>query len=133
MAGELFTAIRSGDTAAVERLLERDRGLVDAQDETGLSPILTALYRGQGEIATAILRRGPKLTVFEAAAAGDMARIVELVGRDPALANALAPDGYSPLGLAAFFKRREIVRYLLEAGADPRPASPHSTPPWRRT
>ena len=35
----------------------------------------------------------------------------------------VAPDGYSPLGLAAFFKRREVVRYLLGAGADPRPAS----------
>ena len=123
MAGELFTAIRSGDAAAVERLLERDRGLVDAQDETGLSPILAALYRGKNEIAAAILRRGPRLNVFEAAAAGDVARVRELVGRDPAQADGVAPDGYSALGLAAFFKRREVVRYLLEAGADPRPAS----------
>ena len=120
---ELFTAIKVGDKATVERLLERDRALVDARDEKGLSPILAALYRGQTDIATAILRRRPKLTVFEAAAAGDVARVRELVARDPAKANATAPDGYSPLGLAAFFKRREVVRFLLETGADPRPAS----------
>jgi ankyrin repeat protein len=107
----------------VERLLERDRGLADARDESGLSPILVALYHGESDIATAILRRRPKLTVFEAAAAGDAARVREIVGKDRAQANATAPDGYSPLGLAAFFKRREVVRYLLEAGADPRPAS----------
>jgi ankyrin repeat protein len=123
MATELFTAIKGGDRSAVERLLDRDRALVDARDEQGLSPILAALYHGQGDIAAAILGRNPRLTVFEAAAAGDLARVREIVGRDPMQANGVAPDGYSPLGLAAFFKRREIVRYLLEAGADPRPAS----------
>jgi len=123
MATELFTAIRGGDATTVERLLERDRGLVDARDENGLSPILAALYHGHNDIAKAILGRRPDLNVFEAAAAGDVARVRELVGGDPARANGVAPDGYSALGLAAFFKRRDVVRYLLESGADPRPAS----------
>jgi ankyrin repeat protein len=123
MATDLFTAIKGGDKAAVERFLESDRRLVDARDENGLSPILTALYRGKGDIAAAILRRGPKLSVFEAAAAGDTARVREIVERDRAQANTVASDGYSALGLAAFFKRREVVRYLLEEGADPRSAS----------
>jgi ankyrin repeat protein len=123
MATQMFMAIASGDTAAVERLLETDARLVDARDENGLSPILAALYRGRNEIAAAIIRRGPQLDVFEAAAAGDLGRVRALVERDPALANGVAPDGYSALGLAAFFKRREVVRFLLQAGADPRPAS----------
>jgi uncharacterized protein len=123
MATELFAAIKRGDTAAVERLLERERTLVDARDEKGLSPLLVALYYGEPDIATAILARGPKLTVFEAAAAGDAGRVREIVGRDRSQASAVAPDGFSPLGLAAFFKRREVVRYLLEAGADLRLAS----------
>ncbi len=123
MATELFTAIEKGDKAEVERVLERDQALVDTRDEKGLSPILTALYRGENEIAAAILRRRPKLSLFEAAAAGDTARVREIVGPDKAQANAVASDGYSALGLAAFFKRRDVVRYLLEAGADSRPAS----------
>ena len=123
MATELFRAIKGGDKAAVERVLDGDRAQVDARDENGLSPILTALYRGQGDIAAAILRRNPELNVFEAAAAGDAARVREILGRDNTEAKATSADGYTALGLAAFFKRREVVRDLLEAGADPRPAS----------
>ena len=119
MAVELFTAIGSGDAAAVERLIAKDRGLLEARDENGLSPVLAALYRGRGEIAAAILRQGPKLSVFEAAAAGVLGRVRDLVAAEGSLANATSPDGFSPLGLAAFFKRRKIVRYLLDAGADP--------------
>jgi ankyrin repeat protein len=118
MVTELFTAIKGGDKTEVERLLEHDRALVDARDENGLSPTLVALYYGKKDIATAILARGPKLDVFEASAAGDAARVRAIVGQDRAQANAVAADGFSPLGLAAFFKRREVVRYLLEAGAD---------------
>src|SRR5712692_112753 len=123
MATELFTAIRDGDSTAVDRLLDQDAALVEARDEKGLSPILVALYHGRREIATAILRRRPTLTVFEAVAAGELGRVRELVARDESLANATSPDGFSPLGLAAFFKHREVVQYLLDAGADPRPAS----------
>ena len=123
MASELFRAIKAGDAAEVERLLSADRDLVEARDENSLSPILVALYHGKGDIAAAILARGPTLSVFEAATAGDTARVRELVGRDAAEANAMSPDGFTPLGLAAFFKRREVVRYLLGAGADPNVAS----------
>jgi ankyrin repeat protein len=123
MAGDLFAAIKRGDKSEVERVLDRDRDLVDARDENGLSPTLMALYYGKSDIATAILARGPKLNVFGAAAAGDAARVREIVGQERAQVNAVSQDGFSSLGLAAFFKRREIVRYLIEAGADTRPAS----------
>jgi len=123
VGSELFAAIARDDRPTVERLLDADRALLDARDGSGLSPLLAALYRGRAEIASAILARGPQLTVFEASAAGVLDRVRELVERDASLASATAPDGYSPLGLAAFFKRREVVAYLLGAGADPRKGS----------
>ncbi len=117
MAAELFTAIKGGDKAAVERLLERDRTLVDARNEQGLSPILAALYRSEDDIAAAILRRGPKLTVFEAAAAGDAARVRQIVGRDRGEATAVGAVDI------------EIVRMLLAAGADPNAKSQSGSTP----
>jgi uncharacterized protein len=123
VGADLFAAIKAGDKAGVDRLLEADPALVDARDENGLSPTLVALYYGKNDIAKAILARGPELNVFEAAAAGDAKRLRDLVGDDGDLVNAVAPDGFSALGLAAFFKRREVVRYLLQAGAHPHLAS----------
>jgi ankyrin repeat protein len=123
MATELFTAIKSGDRSAVDELLDRDPRLLSARDDSGLSPILAALYRGQREIASTILRRKPKLNVYEAAAAGDADRVRELVDGEPRLAGTDSADGYSALGLAAFFKHRDVVKYLLVRGADVHAAS----------
>ena len=41
---ELFSAIKEGDQAAVERLVAGDRTLVNAQDDQGLSAVMTAAY-----------------------------------------------------------------------------------------
>src|SRR5207237_7514355 len=79
MTAELFAAIKSGDMATVERVLERDRGLVDARDEDGLSPVLAGLYHGGHEIATAVLRRGPRRPLFAAAAARGRGRVADVV------------------------------------------------------
>jgi ankyrin repeat protein len=81
-----------------------------------VSPLLQALYEGRREAAEA-LRRGAELDLFEAAAFGDAQRLAELLdeGADP---NAFAPDGFTPLTLAAFFKHPEAARLLLDRGAD---------------
>jgi ankyrin repeat protein len=83
-----------------------------------VSKLLDAVYsRRHDEVAT-ILASHPTLDIFEAAAVGDTARVRELIGRDPSLASAFAPDGFHPLGLAAFFRHPEVLKILLERGAD---------------
>jgi uncharacterized protein len=82
------------------------------------SPILDAVYRGKKDVLARLLAERPTLDIFEAAAVGDAARVRELLDRDPALASAYAPDGFHPLGLAAFFRHRDVLRLLIERGAD---------------
>jgi uncharacterized protein len=81
------------------------------------SPILTALYHRRFDEAER-LADGVSLTIWEAAALGREARVRELLQNDGSLANAWAPDGFTPLGLAAFFGHTSTARLLLEAGAD---------------
>ena len=118
MSAELFAAIKKGDEAAVDRLLERDPAVAGAREEGGVSAVLTALYYGKPAIAVRILAKGPALDIFDAAAVGDAERVTEHVDRDPSLASAYAPDGFHPLGLAAFFRRYDVLRLLLDRGAD---------------
>lgn len=83
-----------------------------------VSEILQAKYRGNNARVEEILETGPTLNIFEAAATGQTARVRELVAADPALLNACAPDGFHPLGLAAFFGNKATVEALLQAGAN---------------
>ena len=119
MAAQFLDAVKKGDRAAVDRMLDADPSLASAKDESGTSAVLLAHYYGKPDVAAALLSRTPALDVFEAAAVGDAERIAGLVDADPSLANAVARDGYSPLGLASFFKRRDVVKVLLERGAKP--------------
>lgn len=118
MSAELFTAIKKGDAASVEQMLEADPDLATARDPNGVSAVLTAFYYGRAAIAPILIRRHPGLDVFEAATSGDAARVRELTGSDPSLVNAFAADGFHPLGLAAFFRRKDVLALLLERGAD---------------
>jgi ankyrin repeat protein len=86
--------------------------------ETG-SEILDAMYRNRREEARQLAARARTLTVWEAAALGEDDRLAQLVAADPALVNAHAPDGHTPLGLAAFFGTADTVGVLLDQGADP--------------
>jgi len=119
MATQFLEAVKKGDRAAVDRMLDADPSLASAKDASGTSAVLLAHYHGKADVAAALLLRSPALDIFEAATVGDTKRVTALVDADPTLANAVAHDGYSPLGLASFFKRRDTVKTLLERGARP--------------
>lgn len=118
-----FQAIRAGDRVQVERLLAERPALVEARDPQGVSAPLVALYHGEPAIAELLASAGAQLDVFDAAALGRVEALRVLLAADPALARAVASDGFSPLGLAAFFGQAEAAHLLLEAGADPNLAS----------
>ncbi len=111
-------AIKAGDVNRVQALLEQNPELVNARMEDDLSPVMVATYYGQREVAQLLARRSPNLTIFEASATGDLERVRALLRLDPSLANAFASDGFQPLGLASFFDYPEVVRLLVESGAD---------------
>jgi ankyrin repeat protein len=119
MAAEFLEAVKKGDRTMVDRMLEADPSLVSTRDERGTSAVLLAHYYGKTDVAAALLSRAPALDVFEAATAGDAKRVGALVDADRSLADAVAKDGYTPLGLGAFFKRRDVVKVLLDRGAKP--------------
>lgn len=113
---ELFGAIRKNELARVASLLDGEPTLARARKD-GASAVLFARYCGRHEIVVLIRRRVTALDVFEACALGDTERLAALLDADPALVNAVAEDGFGPLGLASFFDHEPAVRLLLSRGA----------------
>ena len=116
MSSEFFQAIRSGDRAAVERLLAGNPGLIHARAD-GLSPILVAAYQHEPALAELLAEKTVTLDIFEAAATGKTATIIRLLAREPELINQYSEDGFQPLGLACYFGQIDTAEFPLKAGA----------------
>ena len=115
---KLVEAIRAGDKAAVDALMNAGPELLHVTAPSGSSVLLLAAYFGHPELAEVFVRHGAKPNVFEASALGDLESVRKLIGADRGLVNSFAPDGFYPLGLAAYFGHRAIVEFLLKNGAD---------------
>jgi uncharacterized protein len=109
---ELLEAIRGGDAARVAAILDADPSLLDGPG------LMQSLYRGRHDLVQLFIDRRHRLTFYEAAALGDVARLRELLDADPSLLDAFGDDGFNALGLAIFFRHPEVARLLIERGAD---------------
>jgi ankyrin repeat protein len=115
----LTAAITGGEVDAVRELVREDPSLASARDGNGLPVLLLALFHQQRPAADALLEAEPELGVLEAAAAGRPERLRELLDADPDAIRERTSEGFTTLGLAAFLGGPDVVRLLLERGADP--------------
>ena len=126
-AQDLLEAVKAGDVNRVNELLAGDPTLVNARDASGNSAILLAIYYGRKQVEEILLAHGVELDLFEAAAAGALDRVKTIVDEDvdvsADLVNTFAPDGFTALGLAAFFGHEDVAAYLLSRGAQVNTAS----------
>jgi len=114
----LEQASYKGELSVVEELLTTHPEWVDATNDQGVSFMLNALYRRQMDVVQAYVKRRKAFNLFEASALGRAGDIEALLEKDPGSVKISSGDGFSALGLAAFFAHPEAVRVLLAHGAD---------------
>ncbi len=107
----IFELIEKGDAEGIRALLGMDPAARDARNAEGLSPLLTAAYRGRGSAFTAILEAGEPSDPWDRLVAGYADGL-------PA-PDAWSADGFTALHLAAFVDNVPAAAALLAAGADP--------------
>lgn len=110
--------IKNGLIEEVNAALLEDPSLANIREPDGTSAVLIAAYYHLPAIARLLVKFGANLDVFEAAAVGEEELVRSLIKEQPELVNAIAPDGFQPLGLAAFFGHLEIALFLIESGAE---------------
>ena len=132
-------AVLAKNTKMIDALLEKGANL-EAQRPDGARPIdLTVgdyFFRAQRRMASFLcgylVAKGAQYPLEHAASQNDLARVKEIVEADPKIVNKL-PDYFTwytstALSNAAIVGATNIVKYLLEKGADPNICQPGFAP-----
>ena len=115
---QFFDAIKAGNVDEVRQLVQQNASLKQARDASGASAVLAAAYNMKPDVVNALLELGAPVDIFEASVLGKVDRIHEILKTSPARVTEHAPDGFTPVALAAFFGQPAAVTALIAAGAD---------------
>lgn len=122
-ARALETAVKAGDQTAVQTILQTSPRLVNALDQNGRSLVLTAVYHKQPEIAQTLVKAGAELSIFSAAATGNLEKVQAHLQDWDGWLHEYHSDGFTALQLACFFGHPDVALYLIEQGADVKAAA----------
>jgi len=113
----LFDAAARGDTDTVAKLLRKEPRLLHARGFFGNTVTTEAIRNGHSGLAGDLQERAGALHLPDAAEAGDIVRVREILDADPAIIDIPSPAGFTALCLAAHYGYRDIVEELLSRGA----------------
>jgi uncharacterized protein len=121
----LYLALRGSAFTAADALLQHSDLDVNASNAAGETPLMMAALRGNIDWANRLLERGAK--VHQAgwspvlyAASGPEPKVLALLLEKGAPVDARAPNGTTPLMMAARYGNEASVQLLLDRGADAR-------------
>lgn len=131
---DIYQAVKSGDAAAVTKLLQQNKAAVNARDTTPVpvtvtigkewTPLHWAAFTGHADVAEVLIKNGADVNARDAfgytplhfAMSRQVAAVlVEHGAKTSAQSNS---NGWTPLHRAAFASNKDVVQYLISEGAD---------------
>ncbi len=115
---DLVAAVKANDAAKVQSILSRNPFIARAPTENG-TVLLTGKYYGAEDALAALMAhvQEDSLNLYEASALGRPARLKTILGQSRFKVNEPNAEGFTPLGLAAFFGNADALQVLLANGA----------------
>ena len=127
---DIFTACMTGDTAAVEEMLQGNKSLVKLMSADGWTPLHLAAFYGQAGCTAALLKGGADVSTrstnamqnlaLHAGAAGRNFDVMKLLVDFGSNVNARQHGGWTALHAASQNGDISIAELLLINGADPK-------------
>jgi RNA polymerase sigma factor (sigma-70 family) len=115
---DLLKAARAGDIERVKALLKADPRLLVARDPMGNTALIIAVNSGHEALADLLFDAGVEPGLHEAAAIGDRVRVLASLDQHPERLDTYSLEGFTALALAAHFGHLEVMRLLIDRGAD---------------
>lgn len=115
---QLEQYITAGDLMGLNTLLNQNPALAKTATSHHVSPLMLSCYYKKPEVTAFLMKYIDEVNLFEAVAAGRFDVVAHLVETYPDAINYYAEDGFTPLGLACYFGKYEIARFLILKGAD---------------
>jgi ankyrin repeat protein len=109
--------VRTRDIEALRTLLREQPQAAETRTPEGASLLAFAAYSGAGEAVLLIRAARPDIDPYEAIIVGDADRVQRALAEGWS-ADERAPDGFTALGLAAFFRQPAIFDILLPHTSD---------------
>lgn len=122
----LYLALRDEAPRVAAALIAHPQIKVDAVNASGETPLMMAALKGNVEWAQRLIERGAQVNrsgwtpLHYAASGSDSTRVLALLLDRGAAIDARAPNGNTPLMMAARYGAWDSAELLLARGADPR-------------
>ncbi len=109
---DLFETLAKGDIAALKAGLAADPDAASSRNASGASLLAWAAYNRNADAIAAVRGALPRIDAYEAIIVGDTDAVRDALDHGWN-GNTLSPDGFTPLGLAAFFGQMAVFDLLL--------------------
>jgi uncharacterized protein len=110
--------IKNNDLASLEIEIKRDPEQLYYLLPNGVSLLTYAAYYRNQHALEIIRSYLSNIDPFEAAAIGELNTIEQNIKENPSSINDFASDGFTMLGLACYLGHLDIVKFLINSGAD---------------
>ncbi|MBX2872340.1 MAG: ankyrin repeat domain-containing protein [Saprospiraceae bacterium] len=115
---EFKTLLQERNEEQIIEFLTSNPTVLVNSDEDGPSGLMLIAYHRLANVMPVAQQLAPSVGLYESIAYGLLQKVKDTISTDSSLLNRAAPDGFSPLCLAAYFAQYEVASWLSEQGAD---------------
>lgn len=115
---QLKTLLQERNEQKIIEFLEANPTVLTTKDENGPSGLMLIAYHRLAGVMPKAQELTPTMGLYESIAYGQLENVKMAITKQAGLLNQAAPDGFSPLCLAAYFAQFEVAQWLTEQGAD---------------